>query len=134
VSARPPELAAILCALADAQELQARALRALAEALDAGAVAAPTAPRYASARSNPIGSERGFKAACASGAFPVFKQGRAVAARWSDVEAYMEARARPVRAAPPVEVDEDRQSLARMGVRLAPANDMPHGRAARRTR
>ncbi len=116
---------------ADALEVQARALRALAEAIKAGNVPAARAPRYATAKDNPLGSERGFKAACASNAFPTFKQGRAVAALWSDVEAYLESRPRPARAAPPDEVDEDLASLRRMGVHLAPANDSPRGRAGR---
>jgi hypothetical protein len=96
-------------------------------------VTAQTSPRHATAKHNPLGSERGFKAAARAGGFLTFKLGRQVAARWEDVEAYAESRPCPVRApSAPVEVDPDRASLAAMGVRLRPAP--ARVRSGRRTR
>ena len=45
-------------------------------------------PRYATAKSNPLGSRRAFVAAVKRNDFPTFKPGRSVAARWEDVEAF----------------------------------------------
>jgi hypothetical protein len=82
-----------------------------------------TTPRYATARANPLDSERGFRAACASGAFPTFKLGRQIAARWEDVERYAESRARPVPPeAPEAVVDPDRAELEAAGVCFPPAS------------
>lgn len=54
------------------------------------------APRYATARENPLGSRRAFLDAHRAGAFPTFRRGREIAADWSAVEAWMrEARATP---------------------------------------
>ena len=122
-------VAALLRVQADALEAQVRALRATAEALDAGATPPASSPRYATAKHNPIGSERGFKAAAGAGSFEVFKRGREIAARWEDVAAYVESRKRPVRApAPAVEVDTDRTELEAAGVVLRPAS--PRARTA----
>lgn len=92
--------------------------------------ATPATPRYATAKHNPLGSERGFKAACASGAFPTFKLGRQIGARWEDVERYVEGTAQPVRQAEPsAETDVDRAELEAAGVRFPPASGTARRRA-----
>lgn len=58
---------------------------------------AQTAPRYATAKHNPLGSAAAFRKAAAAGAFETFKQGKATAAMWSDVEAFMRSRQAPAR-------------------------------------
>jgi hypothetical protein len=129
----------------DASSLLSALLPALAREL-APLIAAelqrgPTTPRHATAKCNPCGSVRGFKAACASGAFETFKLGRAVAAKWEDVERYVESRkatpspkqASP-KAPPASELDEDRRALIAAGVLLRPANDRAPRRAARGAR
>jgi hypothetical protein len=81
----------------------------------------PTIPRYATAKANPIGSERAFLDAGRRGAFPTFKLGRQVAARWEDVERYVESRQRPTRVPDGMPApDDDRALLAKAGVRLGP--------------
>jgi hypothetical protein len=59
--------------------------------------------RYATAKDNPLGTARAFADAARRGDFPTFKRGRCVAARWADVEAYIEGRpcARKPRQRPP---------------------------------
>jgi len=52
-------------------------------------------PRYATADSNPLNSRRAFLNAHRAKSFPTFKQGRNVAALWSDVEAWMRQRPEP---------------------------------------
>ncbi|WP_437606287.1 hypothetical protein WMF20_35540 [Sorangium sp. So ce834] len=47
------------------------------------------APRYATARENPLGSARAFREAAAAGAFKTFRRGKQAAALWEDVEAWM---------------------------------------------
>jgi hypothetical protein len=77
--------------------------------------------RYADARNNPLGSERAFLDAARRGAFESFKRGRTVAARWEDVEKYVESCKRPARRAVEcAETDTDREELAKAGVRLRP--------------
>lgn len=108
-----------LDALADALDAGARALRALAIARRAAPIVpGTTTPRYATAKHNPTGTARGFKAAGASGAFPTFKQGRAVAALWTDVERWIESRVRPPKRAATSEEEADREALRRVGVRF----------------
>jgi len=51
-----------------------------------------SAPRYATARDNPIGSARAFLDAARRGDFPTFRRGRCVAALWSEVERHVESR------------------------------------------
>jgi hypothetical protein len=65
-----------------------------------------------------MGTERGFRAACARGAFPSFPRGRKLSARWEDVERYIESRQRPVRAADDPDLDALRDELADAGVQL----------------
>ena len=73
-----------------------------------------SSPRYATARSNPIGSPRGFLDAARRGDFPTFRRGRCVAALWAEVESYVERRKLP--GSP--EQDEDRAALLRKGLVL----------------
>ncbi|WP_437948709.1 hypothetical protein WME98_50145 [Sorangium sp. So ce296] len=53
---------------------------------------APSAPRYATAKNNPLGSGRMFLDAARRGDFPSHKVGREVRALWSDVDAYILSR------------------------------------------
>lgn len=73
------------------------------------------APRYATARDNPLRSPRAFLDAARRGDFPTFKLGRCVAALWSDVERHVEGRKRPKKADP---ADDDRALLQRHGLLL----------------
>ncbi len=50
------------------------------------------APLYATAKSNPLGSERRFLDAARRGAFKSHKVGREVRALWADVDAYIQSR------------------------------------------
>ena len=94
--------AELYATLARAAAEQARAFEELAqlEATEAGVrvdVAAQSAgpgALYATAEHNPLGSPRAFLNAHRSGAFPTFKRGRTIAARWADVEAWMQDPAR----------------------------------------
>lgn len=95
----------------------------------AAALAGRGTPEHATARENPLGSERAFLAAARKGAFPTFRAGRQVAARWSDVVAWMESRPidRSAPEAPPESTsrpksDEERldEQLERAGVVLRP--------------
>lgn len=61
--------------------------------VQAQAVTGPTA-LYATADHNPLGSPRAFLNAHRRGAFPTFRRGRTIAARWTDVEAWMQDPAR----------------------------------------
>lgn len=77
-----PELAdALLNAIADcvAERIAAR-------------IGPNDAGRLATAKNTPLGKERAFLDAGRRGDFPRFKRGREVAARWSDVVAYIESR------------------------------------------
>lgn len=82
---------------------------------------------YASARVNPLGSPRAFLDAARANAFPNYRRGRNVVARWCDVEAWIESRRRPARErVSPDPGDDDRALLKAAGVqprRLAVAND-----------
>lgn len=89
---------------------QARLYAELAaiEAGEAGAQPAPVSSAgamYATAEHNPLGTARGFLNAHRRGAFPTFKQGRTIAARWSDVEAWMTDPARRAKAQPANDLD-----------------------------
>jgi hypothetical protein len=48
-----------------------------------------SAPMYATAKNNPLGSERQFLDAARRGDFPSHKVGREVRALWADVDAYI---------------------------------------------
>lgn len=74
--------------------------------------------RYATAKDNPFGAARPFLDAARRGDFESFKRGRNVAARWEDVEKYVESRKRPARHAAPGGLEDDRALLAAHGVRL----------------
>lgn len=88
-------------------------------AQDIAAQLAASAPRYADAGNNPLGTRRAFLAAGRRGDFPTFRRGREVVALWADVEAFIESRRRPVRARTPAqETGDDRVLLERSGIRL----------------
>lgn len=55
-------------------------------------IAPASTDRFASAKDNPLASERAFLDAGRRGDFPTFKRGREVVARWADVLAYIEGR------------------------------------------
>ncbi len=74
------------------------------------------APRYADAKNNPLGTARAFLDAGRRGDFPTFKRSRAIVARWSDVEQYIERCGRqPPKA---TALDDDLELLRKAGVRL----------------
>ena len=81
----------------------------------AGALGRASAPKYADALNNPLGSERAFLDAGRAGRFPTFRRSRRVTALWSDVEAWSESRAihRPVSTSEP---SSDEELLERAGV------------------
>lgn len=116
-NARPPDiLDTLLDVLADriAERLAARA-------------APDAAARFASAKDNPLASERAFLDAGRRGDFPTFKRGREVVARWADVLAYIEGRQckrkpRP-RRAPAEPLDPE----ARRRAQLAAVGALPGG-------
>ncbi|XXY23397.1 hypothetical protein WME88_27675 [Sorangium sp. So ce216] len=87
-----------------AVEAFARALAAMTAELAADLLEqrlkAPSAPRYATAKSNPLGSGRTFLDAARAGRFPSFKRGREVVALWSDVDAYIMSAPRTAKAPP----------------------------------
>ncbi|WP_434042272.1 MULTISPECIES: hypothetical protein [Sorangium] len=62
---------------------------------------APSAPRYATPKENPLGSARAFREAAAAGAFKTFRRGKQTAALWADVEAWMVAQPPPAPRAKP---------------------------------
>ncbi|HVY46289.1 MAG TPA: hypothetical protein VHB21_10445 [Minicystis sp.] len=88
----------------------------IAERLAARAAGGPPSPKYADAKSNPLGSARAFLDAGRRGDFPTFKRARNVVALWSDVEAYIERRRRERPRV--VEEQDDRALLEAAGVRL----------------
>lgn len=123
------DVVALLRAQADALDVQARTLRAQADAVEVGGVMAQTTPRYATAKSNPLGSARAFLDAGRRRDFPTFKRGREVVAHWTDVETWIESRKLvPRERKPGDDADDDRARLIGAGLRFAPAN----GRAGRR--
>ena len=77
--------------------------------VQAQAVTGPTA-LYATADHNPLGSPRAFLNAHRRNAFPTFKRGRTIAARWTDVEAWMQDPARRVKQ-PANDLDEQYERL-----------------------
>ncbi|WP_438038635.1 hypothetical protein [Sorangium sp. So ce128] len=112
-----------LRAQADALDVQARTLRAQADALEAGGVIAQRMPRYASSKTNPLGSARAFLDAGRRKNFPTFKRGKEVWALWTDVETWIESRKTVPRECKPVdEADDDRALLIDAGLQLPPAN------------
>jgi len=52
----------------------------------------PPPIRWATAKDNPLRSSRAFLDAARRGDFPTGKRGREIAARWTDVEAWIEGR------------------------------------------
>lgn len=97
-------------------------------------------PEHATAKSNPLGSERAFLDAARKGTFPTFKLGREIAARWADVQAYAERRtitrstlaeAPPIESAPTDPDEARRATLDRAGVVLRPARRTKNGSAGR---
>jgi hypothetical protein len=73
------------------------AFDALVEAVAAAAQhpAPAPPPDLATAKHNPLGSPRAFLDAARRGAYPSYRRGREVVARWEDVAAYDRARLRP---------------------------------------
>lgn len=62
-------------------------------------------PVYATAKNNPLGSERAFLNAHRDGKFPTFSRGRFVSAKWEDVERWMMSRQKPANPTSDVEAD-----------------------------
>jgi hypothetical protein len=79
-------------------------------------------PRYADARSNPIGSPRAFLDAARRSDFPTFLRARRITALWADVEASIERRSRAQRPKPDPAAD-DVALLASAGIKLNPRSD-----------
>jgi hypothetical protein len=77
--------------------------------------------RYYTAVNNPLGSVRAFRDAASRGDFPSFKLGREIAAKRSDVHAWIEGRTkRPsVKKAAAATTDDDDAMLAEFGVRAS---------------
>lgn len=81
--------------------------------------ASGAAPRYADAKTNPLGSARAFLDAARRDAFPSFRRGRNVVALWTDVQGYIESRRRLPRERKPADpTEDDRALLEAAGVRL----------------
>jgi hypothetical protein len=121
-------------ALADTLRAQAAALRAQADAIDATAEALAgrdPSTRWATAKENPLGSTRSVLDAARRGAFPTYKRGREVVARWADVESFIMSRPceRAARPAKADALDAERAELEAAGVRLRPARHERHGGA-----
>ncbi|MGK3959911.1 hypothetical protein WMF38_43540 [Sorangium sp. So ce118] len=117
------DFATLLRMQADVMDVHARTLRAQADAVAAAGVSAQPTPRYATAKSNPLGSARAFRDAGRTGHFPTFKLGREVAALWTDVETWIESRRIAPRERKPIDdADDDRAVLENAGLRLGPSN------------
>ncbi|KYF56715.1 hypothetical protein BE04_33570 [Sorangium cellulosum] len=117
------DVATLLRVQADALDVQARTLRAQADAVETGGAVAQPTPHYATAKSNPLGSARAFLNAHRRGHFHTFKRGREVAALWTDVETWIESRKIVPRECKPVDdADDDRALLIGAGLQLPPAN------------
>ncbi|WP_437961344.1 hypothetical protein WME76_18015 [Sorangium sp. So ce119] len=129
------DVATLLSVQADAFDTHARTLRALVEVLAARGISAQPTPRYATAKSNPLGSSRAFLDAHRRGDFATFKRRREVVALWTDVESWIESRKPAPRERKPVDdADDDRALLQRAGVRLQPANDAAPARHRKHSR
>lgn len=130
----PPAVTGLLAMLAAVEATAPGAIEALVD-LIADKLAERSggggAPKYADATNNPYGSARAFADAARREEFPTFIRARRVTALWTDVEAAIERRKRPVRprkAAPPAPQSplDDRALLERAGARLGgPADDTP---------
>ncbi|WP_441291916.1 hypothetical protein ACSRUE_17035 [Sorangium sp. KYC3313] len=128
-------LPTLLPLLADTLDVLARTMRAHADAVEIGGAIAQPTPRYATAKSNPLGSARTFLEAGRRGHFATFKRGREVVALWTDVETWIESRKlAPRERKPGDDADDDRTLLRRAGVRLQPANDAAAARHRKRSR
>ncbi|XXX73909.1 hypothetical protein WMF30_40310 [Sorangium sp. So ce134] len=81
---------------------------------------APSTPRYADAKCNPLGSARAFREAAAAGAFKTFRRGKQTAALWADVEAWMVAQPPPAPRTKPL-VDGDLSLRDELALAAKPA-------------
>lgn len=106
-------------------ELAERVFRKIAQRAHGAVVP----PRYATAKSNPLGSARAFLDAHRRGEFATFKRGREVVALWTDVETWIESRKAATRERRPADdTDDDRALLEAKGLRFR----LPNSRAGRR--